>query len=203
MLKDIFLRRVPSTEVLHNDIKTSINTHILPLLGGSPVTILDLLAYPLAGGTLNHTSATLATTKQKLRAQPMSLFNDLGVFSHIQCAMMKAAQDWVRELSNHQILLEPVENINPHKLEDLAITAQKPSLALVMKYAWIYRGADRHYYGFPSCTSPVRASMKLLFGQTSPNNGAIMKAHFSLAQELDLDPLVINSILYLIGMDLK
>ena len=68
-----------------------------------------------------------------------------------------------------------------------------------MKYVWLAYDIQKPYYGNAAFTSPVKKFFARNYGLTNPTQSTVNEVTFKLAHELDMDPLDVNTAMWILG----
>jgi len=203
MLTRMFKRNsiIEAIEELHTGILKTFDDRAAHA-GRAELTPLDILCLPESNGIAKPDQATLNTVNQMMLTpgklpKTMSQF---GVYSMIQCTILDRNHRFIQSLLPEGWDLTKTL-YNPHELQEISLLTCRSSAALSMKYCWLYfrrkQGYTERYYGNPSCSGPVKTFMLRHYGLTNPSQPQVNEITFAIAHEIDMDPLDVNSAMWL------
>jgi len=196
ILKQQFVRLETRIDNLHADIERQLRER-MEAAGIKQPALADFFCFPEAKGFPYHTAHTVSKTKQWFALPSFKAWYTIGVYNKPQCGIMPWAAKTFRalEVMYGSSVLNKVPT--PHELQEMSMFATKPSIALMFKYAWIYYGYEEcgWFMGNHACTKPVRDYVKMCHGGTQV--GRINMLTAAIAEEIDMDPLRVNSAMWL------
>jgi hypothetical protein len=168
---------------------------------GIPLCILTLLVHPWANGMPTMTMQQYQAAIHLLFGN--GLFNSLGVYNKIQCAVMQKMRTYVAVVDavGERPSLTEI-NPTPATITNLGRLCISASSALMLKYAWLrWAQAGQEYYGRMPVTSPVKNYWLGTYGYVDPHQGEVDAVTHQIAQEIGWAAMDVNTAMWLMGLE--
>jgi len=171
------------------------------------LTPFDILMHPTANGTPTITADLLTTIRNDVINKDIHTIqlNSYGVYNKIQCAVMSKILEFVKAARAAGIDLDNTTP-KPLDIQKLGGLAFHSSTALAIKHMWIYfvmptgtAASNAWYMGNVSVTSPVRHYFSRQLQMEGVDLFYANRVTFELAAELNMNPIDINTTMWILG----